>query len=142
MTDIPKSVVIDAASIFESERFCFCGVNFLAAAAALEGAALDEDLAGAALEGDAFAGADCAFCGRLAADDAFFSLFFSAVLGVAAAGSAASPSSKGRVVLAAECPSLDSMAFLNTNLIDAARASAEAQPLEDWGSMRYDNPIN
>jgi hypothetical protein len=106
----------------------------------LEGAALDEDLAGAALEGDAFAGADCAFCGRLAAEDAFFSLFFSAVLGVAAAGSAASPSSKGRVVLAAECPSLDSMAFLNTNLIDAARASAEAQPLEDWGSMRYDNP--
>jgi hypothetical protein len=136
MTDIPKSVVIDAASTFESERFCFCGVTFLAAAAALEGAALNEDLAGAALEGDAFAGADCAFCGRLAADDAFFS----EVLGVAAAVSAASPSSKGRVVLAAECPSLDSMAFLNTNLIDAARASAEAQPLEDWGSMHYDNP--
>jgi len=147
MTERPKSVVIDEASRLGSERFCFCGVAFLAAAAALDGAALDGaalDEVFAAATGEAFAGetlegADRAFCGGLADGAACFSLFFTAVLGVSAVAFSAS-SFKGCVALEAECPSLDSIAFLNTNLIVAARASTAASPSEDWGCMRYDNP--
>jgi hypothetical protein len=144
-TQRPNSEVIEAASIGFSERFCLCGGAFLGAT--LDSAALGEGFTTAALEGveEAF---DVADLGVAALDDAAFAFeellapeaadcfpfFFSEVLGVSGAASSGS-SINCSAALDAEWPSLDSRAFLNTNLMVAARASTDELALGGWSCM-------